>query len=153
MSDSEISTDTESDGKYESESEDENFNHDCMYGNEPEYTVSELAQMGVHDEYNDDNDDDDDRDVEDDDDLENSRLINLHWCGCGQCQIMPTLIESKCCKEFSHLLGNKLDGVMCITNNEHFADICLKTHVLETAYMQNRRYNNKFTDVTTINNR
>ena len=32
---------------------------------------------------------------------------------------MPTLVESKCCKEYSELLRDKLDGVKCIYNHRN----------------------------------
>ena len=66
------------------------------------------------------------------------RLENLDWCSCDNCVIMPNLLESKCCKEFGSLLGDKL--VTCITDNEHFVDICIEKDVLESAYIHNQRY-------------
>ena len=90
-------------------------------------------------------------DTDVDTNLDSSRLENLHWCGCHNCIIMPTLIESKCCKEFGSLLGDKL--VSCITDNEYFEDICLKRHILESAHIQNQRYLGKFKDSKTISNK
>ena len=123
--------------------------HQCMYGNEPQYTAEELRNMDLSSPG-----DSEDSDSDDENHLDSSRLENLHWCGCGKCQIMPTLIESKCCKEFAELLGDKIPGRgKCITENEHFPDACLKTHILEWAYIQNRRYHNKFTETASISNR
>ena len=95
MSDSEEHETTDhqdSDGYEESEgSESDGISdsYDCLYGNEPEYTAAELSQM------NEELSETSLSDSSEDEDLDNSRLINLHWCGCGKCQIMPTLIESK----------------------------------------------------------
>ena len=49
-----------------------------------------------------------------------SRLENLHWCKCSHCTVMPTLIESKCCREYVELLGDKLYGIKCITRAQRF---------------------------------
>ena len=45
---------------------------------------------------------------------DSSRMENLHWCTCGECCIMPSLIESKCFRECPNLLADKLDNIKCI---------------------------------------
>ena len=57
---------------------------------------------------------------------------------------MPLLIESKCCKEYANLQEQKLDGINCITEHEEFDILCLNKIVLNTAFIQFRRYKNKF---------
>ena len=80
---------------------------------------------------------------------DSSRLDNLHWCTCLHCTVIPTLVESKFCKEYSELLRDKLDGVNCIYITQEsdfvvnvFASICSGT-----AFIRHRRYKNNFTDV------
>ena len=117
-----------------------------MYGNEPEYTAAELLLLG-------DSCSATDSEGDDDSDLDSSRLENMHWCSCLECSIMPTLHESKCCREFKMLLGDKLtDGMKCITKHPHFDDICLKKHILEASYIQLRRYKNNFKEIENMNN-
>ena len=142
---SELSEDSNSDVYVSDESYESDQN--CMYGNEPEYTAEELNNMILSDTSN------HSESEEEGSDLDSSRLENLHSCTCTNCTIMPTLPESKCCKEFSQLLKEKLDSFNCITENQHFTDICLQKHILETAYIQNRRYNNKFADIKTVGNK
>ena len=145
-----VSDDSEIDeGENDSESEmqDGEAEPDGMYGNEPEYSDVELQAQN-------DAPSNSESDDESDDDLDSSRLENLHWCACGECSIMPTLGESKCCHEFATLLGEKLtDEVKCITKHLHFSDICLKTHILEASYIQHRRYRNNFADIQNIGNK
>ena len=63
----------------------------------------------------------------DEDDLDNSRLENLHWCKCGQCIIFleTSLRECVCCKEYSDLLGGKLNDIRCISYHDEFKTLCL----------------------------
>ncbi|XP_071479040.1 uncharacterized protein [Diadema antillarum] len=80
-----------------------------------------------------------------------SRLGNCHWCSCsGQCQAMPTLRESVCCKEVARVVEtmddvtNELDGeetdpLDCITAHPGFSPVCLNRWVLKTAYHQYRQ--------------
>ena len=127
----------------EEEDEEEIFSEDEYH--EPEYSTSPSSTES-------------DSEVESDWDLNSGRLENLHWCRCLECVMMPTLVESKCCNEFRNLIEDKLPAGgqqcgVCITQNPHFADICLKKHILETAYIQHRRYRNRFTDVSSMDNR
>ena len=50
--------------------------------------------------------------AESEDELNSSRLENLRWCRCSHCIVMPTFIESKCCKEYEGLLGDKLEAAV-----------------------------------------
>ena len=116
------------------------------YMNEPEYTKAELEKI----EYN---------EVElsssDNEDLNSSRLENLHWCTCTCCVIFTsfTLIECKCCREFSTLLNDKLDDNKCITMHKDFEILCLNCTVLETASIRHRRYQKKFNELSTYSNK
>ena len=127
----------------------------CMYGNEPEYTQEELTALGISLESDDDIEmvDTEEDEEEDENALSSSRVENLHWCRCTKCDLMETLAESRCCNEFKELLDEKLNSVTCITENPSFMAVCLRSDVLETAYMQNRRYNKRNSNVTTITNR
>ena len=84
------------------------FNSDG-YINDPEYTEEEMKAMNFRDS---DSGSTSGEEAEQD----SSRLDNLHWCTCLHCTVMPTLVESKSCKEYSELLRDKLDGVNCIYN-------------------------------------
>ena len=118
-----------------------------MYGNEPEYTEEEMSAMAPLQTSSSGSED------EDDDDPDN-RLTDINWCTCTKCILMPSLPESKCCQEFRELLQEKLvSSTSCITDHAHFEDICLKPHVLEACYIQQRRYKNRFTDVRNISNK
>ncbi|XP_053561494.1 P2X purinoceptor 7-like [Bombina bombina] len=51
---------------------------------------------------------------------ENSiRLENLEWCLCGNCQLMPSIIESICCREKEEILYHIPDGKSCICESEN----------------------------------
>lgn len=127
--------------------EDENEEGLGMYGNEPEYSDAEMLR--ARDENNENEGDigneEDESDAESVD-LDSSRLENMHWCCCRNCDIMPTVMESKCCMEFERLLGAKLENG-CVTSHPHFEDVALKEHILETSFIQHRRYHNNFVNV------
>ena len=129
------------------------YEENCLYGNEPEYTEEELTALGITLESDEEEMVDSDASEEDETVLSSSRLENLHWCRCTKCVIMETLPESRCCKEFHELLGEKLNSVNCVTENPRFKAVCLQSDVLETAYIQNRRYNNRNSNVSTVSNR
>ena len=82
-----------------------------------------------------------------------SRLNNLEWCSCSKCSSMESSAECRCCKEFADLLGEKLTNNTCITENEYFELVFLQKPVLETAYMQNRHYNKKYSNMVSISNK
>ena len=133
----------------EYESDEEEWTEHCMYGNEPEYSAQEMLAMAV-DESQESSGTDSDDSYNSMLDLDSSRMENLHWCRCTNCDVMDTLQECRCCKEFQELLvDDKFESINCITEHPHFNDICLQTHVLEAAYMQNRRYNNRYNIVNT----
>lgn len=69
-------------------------------------------------------------DDESDDLLDNSRMENLHWCGCGNCDIMATLIECECCSE-NEAVGSKMGEARCIVNSGSFDKMCRDPEVLE----------------------
>ena len=136
------STSYNSDGEYEEGS--------SGYTCEPEYTKEELEKLGIKTFES-----DDDIVSSDDstDDLDSSRLENLHWCTCGHCRIMPSLVESKCCRECANLLEDKLDNVKCVCEHEELETLCLNKIVLNTAFIQYRRYKNKYKLVKQMNNK
>ena len=83
-----------------------------------------------------------------------NRLENLYWCSCSSCQLMPSAIECRCCKEFQNILGEKLaKNINCVTQNSHFTDICIRRHVLETAYVQRRRYMKNYKEIKSLRNK
>ena len=73
------------------------------YVAEPEYTQAELDSMNF--------DDGSDSESSSEEDIDSSRLENMHWCTCQECSIMPSLIESKCCRETISLLNDKLESI------------------------------------------
>ena len=58
------------------------------YSNEPEYSKTELEAMKFSDNESGDT-------SCSDDEMDSSCLENMHWCSCGECTIMPSLVESK----------------------------------------------------------
>ncbi|XP_053544874.1 uncharacterized protein LOC128635794 [Bombina bombina] len=42
------------------------------------------------------------------------RLEDLEWCICGNCHLMPTVIESICCREKEEILYHIPEGKSCI---------------------------------------
>ena len=71
--------------------------------------------------------------VKTDDSSVTSDSENLHWCSWEICVTFTmTLKESKCCRE-CNILGEKLQGVKCITEHEEFSILCLNKTVLENA--------------------
>ena len=69
-------------------------------------------------------------------------------CACGECIIMPTVNECRCCAEYAQyrhkieeLPAN--DRVLCITLHPGFQVVCLNNWVLQAAYYSDRqRYGN-----------
>ena len=112
------------------------------YGNEPEYTEQGISKLsGLSNEiYSGSEDEEED----------NSRLENLHWCTCQKCFILPSIYECKCCREPEALLNDKLNGISCVTLNEDFKILCLNKTVLDTAFVQHRRYLKNFKKIEKI---
>ena len=117
-----------------------------LYNNEPEYSELELQVRNT-------TNNSDASDMSDSD-SNSSRLENLHWCSCTVCVIWltMTLHETKCCRE-CNILGEKLEGIKCITEHEDFNILCLNKTVLETACIRHRRYHNNFKDVKEFMNK
>ncbi|XP_071828109.1 uncharacterized protein [Apostichopus japonicus] len=70
-----------------------------------------------------------------DSDVEIDRLDGTHWVSCGQCAVMPTARECRCCREIEKV-RNVMDeeGAACITLHPGFEAVCLNPWVLQTAY-------------------
>ena len=71
------------------------------------------------------------------------RQVNIAWCSCQFCSVMPTIKECICCREMTVLtnflgLGEPQPlpalTLQCITMNEDFAPVCLNRAVLRAAY-------------------
>ena len=94
-----------------------------LYNNKPEYSELELQARNTTNN----------SDMSDSD-SNSSRLENLHLCSCTVCVIWftMTLHETKCCRE-CNILGEKLEGIKCITEHKDFNILCLNKTVLETA--------------------
>ncbi|XP_071837202.1 uncharacterized protein [Apostichopus japonicus] len=60
---------------------------------------------------------------------------SLVRCHCGQCAVMPTARECRCCREIEKV-RNVMDeeGAACITLHPGFEAVCLNPWVLQTAY-------------------
>ncbi|XP_060072401.1 P2X purinoceptor 7-like [Ylistrum balloti] len=69
------------------------------------------------------------------------RLGSLDWCLCGNCSLMPTIEECRCCSEIHSVLNTKDDipGIQCITDHPGFGPVCLDIYVLRTSYFQYRQ--------------
>ena len=92
----------------ESEESDESCQEGLVFGyvGEPEYRDDELQSMKLPSVGSSSD--------ESENELNSSRTENLHWCKCQHCIIMPSFLESVCCKELP-LLNDKLqDSVKCI---------------------------------------
>ena len=64
-----------------------------------------------------------------------SRIGNINWCVCGNCQRMETEEESRCCREADEVPEEFFSGHPCVTCNEDFRTVCLSLNkdVLKTA--------------------
>ena len=62
------------------------------------------------------------------------------WCECAKCQQMRKDKECVCCKEWTDILGKKLDNLMCITEHQDFNVVCLLHVTLCMAYIQFMAY-------------
>ncbi|KAJ8301016.1 hypothetical protein KUTeg_022535 [Tegillarca granosa] len=68
------------------------------------------------------------------DDENNRRLQDKYWCDCGNCEIMTTVAECKCCFEVNIVDGKRESAnLTCITQHQMFIDNCLNRNVLELA--------------------
>ena len=84
--------------------------NDCFffegYFNEPQYSKAELDAMNFNNV-----EDESESESSNEENLDSSRLKNMYWCICQECSIMPSLVESKCCRETISLLNDKLEGI------------------------------------------
>ena len=60
-----------------------------------------------------------------------------HRCSCGNCALMPSIQQSKCCQE-TNIVDGKIEeaGISCITHHEGFHPNFLNIHVLEISYYE-----------------
>ncbi|XP_071854150.1 P2X purinoceptor 7-like [Apostichopus japonicus] len=67
------------------------------------------------------------------------RLLNTDWCKCGNCAVMPSARECRCCHEASAVMEKNAEGEgnsVCITEHQGFQPVCLDPWVLQTASYQ-----------------
>lgn len=112
------------------------------YVGEPEYNEDELQSMKFPSVGSSSD--------ESENELNSSRTENLHWCKCQHCILMPSFLESICCKELP-LLNDKLqESFSCITLHDDFDVLMLNKTVLETAFIRYRRFKNNFSQIKEI---
>ena len=67
----------------------------------------------------------------------------FYRCHCGHCEIMPTVVECRCCCEIDEIT-NKFQEcgstVHCITEHDGFEAVCLNLWVLQAAYFSYRQH-------------
>ena len=80
-----------------------------------------------------DENDEDENDLESKTNLEkSSRVANLEWCKCGECNIEKREIDCLCCQDVEGLYS-KLDreNMSCVIKSIEFETLCIKKLVLE----------------------
>ena len=83
--------------------------------------------------------------------LDSSCLENLYWCTSQYCVIFVTITLEECkrCRE-CNILGEKLEGIQCLTESVDFKILSRNKIVLETACIdRHQRYNNNFKHLST----
>ncbi|XP_053575143.1 P2X purinoceptor 7 [Bombina bombina] len=50
---------------------------------------------------------------------DSQRLQNIDWCLCGKCKLMPTVIESFCCREMEEVVSKIQEGHNCISEHDY----------------------------------
>ncbi|XP_071852982.1 uncharacterized protein [Apostichopus japonicus] len=62
-------------------------------------------------------------------------LFYFDMCHCGQCAVMPTARECRCCSEIDKIrtLMDE-EGAACITLHPGIEAVCLNSSVLQTSY-------------------
>ena len=66
------------------------------------------------------------------DEADQPRIGNTEWCTCDHCQALPTSKECICCQELVGV-GDKIEGIPCITQHHDFSMLCLHPAVLRVA--------------------
>ncbi|XP_053575410.1 P2X purinoceptor 7-like [Bombina bombina] len=56
-------------------------------------------------------------------------LQEKSWCSCGNCILMPTVVESICCQESDKVRFHIPEGGACICDNEYSSDIINREHL------------------------
>ena len=84
-----------------------------------------------------------------------TRLGNTTWCTCKICKFYENMnTEScRCFQEDAALLGDKLENIVCVTQNADFAILCLSKPVLEKACIRPRKHNKTFRDMSVFTNK
>ncbi|XP_078335853.1 P2X purinoceptor 7-like [Crassostrea virginica] len=71
---------------------------------------------------------------------QSSLPTDTKWCKCGNCIIMETTRECKCCVDIpevsSRLKENESSSICCIIQHPSFKVNCLNQHVLEVSYYE-----------------
>ena len=58
-----------------------------------------------------------------------SRIGNINWCVCGNCQRMETEEESRCCREVDEVPEEFFSGHPCVTGNEDFRTVLIELFI------------------------
>ncbi|XP_040297380.1 uncharacterized protein LOC121008750 [Bufo bufo] len=53
-----------------------------------------------------------------------NRLKELHWCNCGQCQILTSVNDCLCCTEIYALESLLTPEINCICKHPRFTEVC-----------------------------
>lgn len=65
------------------------------------------------------------------------RLQNTDWCQCGNCTVMATSRECKCCHDESEIDNKILSDTVCVTQNPSLYNICVDYDALLVAMLLN----------------
>ncbi|XP_053561446.1 P2X purinoceptor 7-like [Bombina bombina] len=65
------------------------------------------------------------------------RLTSLSWCSCGNCALMPTIVESICCGENPKVTFHIPDDGFCICEADYHREIINREHLIRMAKFNN----------------
>lgn len=105
------------------------------YGFDPEYSEAELAEMEERRAAIDQKVDLVREDAPDPLPAPDRRENN-DWCLCGNCAVMPTVVECLCCRELARCRELQPEG--CVIDAREFGEVCLTVAVLRVFHIARR---------------